>query len=335
MTIGIMGLRKPFKRGKYWYCEINRRRVSLRTSEKFEATQIFNGLKREYLAGRLEELQSECKTTLGEFADEYLEWAESTQKIRTFRANRLALDKLLAVAERSKKLDQLNFKPLDALVAKGKKGKLKTSSINNHIRHVRALFNKAVDWGLVEKNPFRGFKELKSEPRPPAFLSAKECVELISSIEDMELRRFVTASLYTGRRRGELFYLKWSDVDFERDCYLVRKSKTHLVRSYPMHPEFRALLKSFDDRQGRVFKRWEHPDTVTGLVKQALINAGHPEMRLHDLRHTFASNLAEAGESLQAIGELLGHTDKRTTEIYAHLSDQHLRDSLKRLKLNV
>ena len=160
-------------------------------------------------------------------------------------------------------------------------------------------------------------------------------MELIDSIRNLDLRRFVTASLYTGRRRGELFYLEWADIDFDRDCYLVRKSKSHLVKSYPMHPEFRAVLESFDNRQGRVFNRWEHPDTLTGLVKQALIDAGHPEMRLHDLRHTFASNLAEAGESLQTIGELLGHTDKRTTEIYSHLSDQHLRASLNRLKLDV
>ncbi|GAB7023787.1 tyrosine-type recombinase/integrase [Salidesulfovibrio brasiliensis] len=335
MTMGIMGLREPFKRGSVWYYEVNRKRMSLRTSKKSEAKLLFAEIKRQYLAGRLEELKEEESTvSLGEFEDEYLEWAESTQEPKTFKANRLALRKLLEVEKRSVFLEKLGFKSLDTLVAKCKGKKLKTTTINVYIRHVRAVFNKAVDWGYVNENPFKGYKELRTAKRPPAFLSAQECTNLIKSIEDMDLRRFVIALLYTGRRRGELFALEWADIDFERDCYLVRKSKTHLAKRYPMHPEFRAILESFDDRQGRVFKCFGHPDTLTGLVKQALVDAGHPDMRLHDLRHSFASNLAEAGESLQAIGELLGHTDKRTTEIYAHLSDHHLRASLNRLKLD-
>lgn len=334
MKVGIMGLRKPFKRGNKWYYEINRKRMSLRTSKKSEAMQLFAEIVRLYQSGRLEELkQEECKVSLGQFEDEYLVWAESTQEPKTFQANRLALRKLLMVEERSVQLEGLGVRSLDNLVAKCKGNNLKSTTINNYIRHIRAVFNKAVDWDYVKENPFKGYKELRAAKRPPAFLSAQECTNLIKSIEDTELRRFVIALLYTGRRRGELFALEWADIDFERDCYLVRKSKTHLAKRYPMHPEFRAVLKSFDDRQGRVFKCWGHPDTLTGLVKKALVNAGHPDMRLHDLRHTFASNLAEAGESLQAIGELLGHTDKRTTEIYAHLSDQHIRASLNRLKL--
>jgi integrase len=336
MNIGIMGLREPFKRGKIWYYEINRKRMSLRTSNKSEAKQLFAEIKRQFLAGRLEELKEEgCKVSLGQFESEYLDWAESCQEPKTFQANRLALRKLLEVETRSVLLEGLGFRSLDNMVAWCKGKNLKATTINNYIRHVRAVFNKAVDWDYVKENPFKGYKELRAAKRPPAFLSAQECTNLIKSIGDFNLRRYVVALLYTGRRRGELFALEWADIDFERDCYLVRKSKTHLVRRYPMHPEFRAVLESFDDRQGRVFKCWGHPDTLTGLVKKALVDAGHPAMRLHDLRHTFASNLAEAGESLQAIGELLGHTDKRTTEIYAHLSDQHLRASLRRLKLTV
>ncbi|WP_419782090.1 tyrosine-type recombinase/integrase [Maridesulfovibrio sp.] len=111
----------------------------------------------------------------------------------------------------------------------------------------------------------------------------------------------------------------------------MRRSKPHLSKHYPMHPTFRKVLESYEERTGRVFKKWLHIDTISKHVKMALINAGFEYFRLHDLRHTFASNLAEAGESLHSIGELLGHTDKRTTEIYAHLSSGHLTQSIQKL----
>lgn len=333
MKESIMGLRQPFKRGATWYFEFNRKRLSLRTQSKTEAYKLYNEIKREYLAGRWQLAEEKKVPSLGQFITEYLEWAEAVQPKRTFMANRLALKKLFALEGASKPLDQLGPKTIDRLVADCRKKKLKTNSINNYIRHIRAVLNKSVEWEYLTENPFRRCKELKSTKRPPAYLSAEESRRFLASIEDQDIRRLVLSFLCTGRRRSELLALDWADIDFEHERYLIRRSKTHLARTYPMHPSFRAVLETFADREGRVFKRWQHPDTITGLVKAELIKAGFDKLRLHDLRHSFASNLAEEGIPLQTIGELLGHTDKRTTEIYAHLSDRHLRNSLNKLTL--
>ena len=331
MNKSIMAIRKPFKRGNFWYYEINRKRVSLKTKDKAKALRIFNEIKREYLAGRLKQLTKEKSVSLGDFAAEYLEWAETTQIYKTFRANRLALNKILAIESASKRLDQLSPKTIDKLIAQSRKKKLKPASINNYISHARMVMNKAVEWKYVKENPFASCKLVKKTRRPPAFLSPEQCTEFLASVADTELKKLIISYLFTGRRREELFNLEWADIDFERNSYLIRRSKTHLSKHYPMHPAFREVLESYEDRTGRVFKKWLHIDTISKHVKQALINAGFENFRLHDLRHTFASNLAEAGESLHSIGELLGHTDKRTTEIYAHLSSGHLTQSIQKL----
>ena len=151
----------------------------------------------------------------------------------------------------------------------------------------------------------------------------------LASIADMDERRILTAYIYSGRRRAELCRLRWDDVDFEREQYFVGKSKAHPSKWYPMHPLFLAVLESMPSREGRVFSRWEHPDSITHLAKRALRGAGYPEMNLHKMRHTFATLLQDQGVDLGTIGALLGHTDKRATEIYAHVTDTRQRDALR------
>jgi integrase len=76
--------------------------------------------------------------------------------------------------------------------------------------------------------------------------------------------------------------------------------------------------------QGRIFKRWSHPDTISKVIKRALKDAGLEHLTLHSLRHTFASQAIMQGRTLRDVQDLLGHTESRTTEIYAHLADEHL-----------
>lgn len=333
MTSLRMSLRKPFQRGKHWYYELNRRRISLRTTDKSVAMRLFNEIKRLYLAGRLSELTSECRATLGEFEKEYLKWAEQALGHSTFRANNLALAKVVAHAGRSTRLDRLGPKTMDAIIAQCRGAKLSTASINVYIRHTRAVFNKAVDWGYVQANPFRRCKELPKDRRPPSYLAQADMARVMASIKDIDLRRLVAAYLATGRRRSELLALTWADVDLDAGKYYVRRSKTHLSAWFPINDTLRSILLAIGPGEGRIFARWEHPDTVSHRVKDALKKAGFGHLKLHDLRHSFAAAFVEAGGSLKALQDLLGHTEYRTTEIYAHVGDDHLRQEVNRVKI--
>ena len=162
----IMSLRPPFKlpgKPSYYY-EIDRRRRSLKTSNKEEATRLFNAIKREYLNGRLLHFSGECSVTIGEFADEYLEWAEKVQPMQTYRANKKALGKLIEVEGRILKLNLLTLKAIDRMRVKN--AHYKATSLNVYIRHLKSIFNKPVEWGYLKINPFKGAKQIPEEKKP-------------------------------------------------------------------------------------------------------------------------------------------------------------------------
>jgi integrase len=310
-------------RGIY-YVEINGKRRSLRTRDKTIARRFYNQIKREYLAGKIHELTGRCTVNVGRYRDEFLEWAENVQPKNTFRANRLALSKLIHYAGEKITLDRISKKHLDAMVAEAMIAGLSIASINNYIRHARTSLNKAVEWGYISRNPLAGAKELPREKKPAAFLDQKAAVRFLKSIKDMDLRRIATALIATGRRRSELLALEWKDVNLKAGQYLIRKSKNHLSRWYPINKMFRTVLVAIGTGEGRVFHRWSHPDTVSKKIKKALNDAGRRHLTLHSLRHTFASLQVMQGRDLKTIQELLGHSEIKTTQIYTHLTQTHL-----------
>jgi len=317
-----MRLGKRQSNGVYFVEFDNKKRVSLKTRNADEAKRLFNRYRKEWLAGKLSRISGECSKTLEEFRKEYVEWAEAIQPRSTFRSNRLALDKLIHYAGKSCKLDKVGIKHIDQMKADLKK--LSPNSINNYIRHARVVMNKAKEWGYVQVNPLSAVKQVKSERHPPAFLDRKQASEFIASIKDIDLRRLVVAYLTTGRRRSELLNLEWKDVCEDGSRYLLRVSKTNSGQWFPGNSMFRAVLNSIGRGTGRVFKRWEHPDTLSHKIKEALKESGFGHLRLHDLRHSFASIKIMEGYSLKQVGELLGHTSMTATQIYSHLSDDHL-----------
>lgn len=331
MQLTMRLFRKP---SGVYYAEFERgKRRSLKTDDPAEAKKLFTELKRQYLSGRLAEIRGECRATLLFFAREYEAWASEALPEKSFKANRLALRKLIFHAG-DLPLDQLTGRHTDAIIQQSRRDGLTTASINNYLRHAKSVLNKAVEWGYIRINPLRMVKELPKERKPPRYISAKELSLFLASIADVDLRRIVVALVTTGRRRAELLRLEWEDIDREGKKYLIRTSKTHLSRHYPLSPGFESALDSLEgERKGRIFKRWQHPDTLTHLVKEELTRAGFPTLRLHDLRHTFASLYMESGGGLRSLQDLLGHTEYRTTEIYAHLSDDHLQEEISRVKI--
>ena len=309
-----------------WYIEYERGKwKSLRTRDRAKARQLYKIHKEEVFEGRLKTLRNICEITLGQYQDEFEKWSELNQTHSTYKANRLALKKLMHETGPDIKLDKLSLKHIDDMISTARRKKISPHSINNYIRHTRASMNKAIEWGYIKKNPFRNAREIKTERRPAAYLhTQKDITKFLASIADADKRRLATAYIATGRRRNELLNLLWKDIDLDAGRYLVRKSKTHLTSWYPINSVFKAVLESMQRGPGRVFSRWSHPDTISHILKQALKDAGYGAMRLHDLRSTFASQVLMQGSTLKDVQELLGHTDIRTTEIYAHLTQEHL-----------
>ena len=308
-----------------WYVESNGKRVSLKTRDSRSARKAYKKLEREYLRGKVAWLVGECTKTLKQFRTEFLEWAEAVQPKSTFRANRLALDKLIDQCGEHCKLDQVSHKHIDQMIAEHLSCGIKRSSVNNYIRHSKAVLSKAVDWDYIKSNPLRNVKQLSVPKKQPKFIEKSAIPKFLNSIDDIELRKLLTASIVTGRRRKELLGLEWRDIDFDNKRYVVRHSKIHLEKIYPINSMFLTVLKSIGQGKPneKIFKLW-HKDTVSKKTTAALRKAGIANLTLHNLRDTFASLKAEDGATIFEIKELLGHSDIRCTLIYAHLTDNYL-----------
>jgi integrase len=193
----------------------------------------------------------------------------------------------------------------------------------------------AVDRGLRADNPAKGVK------KPPVrkmqrFLSEAEMGQLADALNEEERatgNAIVVSAIrllaLTGCMRSEIIDLKWSNVDFERRMLLLDDSKTREKAIY-LSPPAVAILSGLPRMAGNEYAfAGERVERLTSAVDKVWSRvrgrAGLPGVRLHDLRHSYASFGAAAQLGLPVIGRLLGHSQSQTTLRYAHLSADPLR----------
>ena len=200
---------------------------------------------------------------------------------------------------------------------------------------VSTIFVFAVERSLCAGNPARGVKKAPVR-KVERFLSESEIAQLAEAL-DAEVERSgnpypsaaIRLLLLTGCRRGEIVNLFWDHVDFERECLRLPDSKTGAKIVYLNAPA-RALLQQLPRMANnpRVIPGTRADSAGAAIEKawaSARATAGLADIRLHDLRHSFASVGAAGGLSLPIIGALLGHKHTTTTARYAHLSADPLR----------
>jgi len=219
----------------------------------------------------------------------------------------------------------------------------------NYVRRVLSCaLNLAEGWGWRGKgsNPCRDVRRFKVTNRE-RYLSRSELARLSEALAEGERtgvyrQEFITAVrllLLTGCRCGEIRTLCWKDVDFERQCLRLSESKTGSKVVYLSAPAVEVLAGI--EREGS--NPWVLPGAkpgkplsdIGGPWRKLRAEVGLDDVRLHDLRHTFASLGVGMGLSLQMVGKLLGHSNASTTEIYAHLADDPVREANERIGAEV
>lgn len=200
------------------------------------------------------------------------------------------------------------------------------------------IFSWGIREGHTHANPVAGVERAKDR-QSERFLSATELARLGESIEHAAREGANPKGLavirllsLTGARKGEIEGLRWSEVDFERGCLRLGDSKTG-QKVIPVGAGPLAILNGLVEERDKdspfVFPAAGDSEAhYSGTPKVWLrvrTLAGLHDVRLHDLRHTFASLAAARGESLLMIGKLLGHADVKTTARYAHLADDPIR----------
>ncbi|MGM0574641.1 MAG: tyrosine-type recombinase/integrase [Myxococcota bacterium] len=208
-----------------------------------------------------------------------------------------------------------------------------------------SIFTFAVARGLRPDNPARGVKRFPDQKRE-RFLSEVERARLGEALSEAEAEGVNPSAInairllaLTGCRRSEVLGLRWEWVDFDFGCLRLPDSKTR-AKVVPLGAPAAKLLGRLPRVEGNphVFPGAEPGEPFKGLQKvwrRIRERAGLEDVRLHDLRHTFASVGAEGGSSLVIIGAILGHRHAATTSRYAHLSDDPVKAQADRIAARI
>jgi len=212
--------------------------------------------------------------------------------------------------------------------------KLAPGSCNRILVMTRYLFNLAIKWETagIKTNPTSGFPLIPDHNKRERYLTHEEAQRLYQELTKSRnpmLKFVVPMLILTGARKREVLDAKWEDIDFLRNSWRIHTTKTGGARHIPLSEGAITLLKSIPRRPNSewVFGNPNTGKPFTNIFSSwdtARKNAGLKEVRIHDLRHSFASFVVNAGRSLYDVQHLLGHTQVKTTQRYAHLSQDTL-----------
>lgn len=298
---------------------------------------------------------------LGDFINEtYLPWFTTHHKAPKAK---LPFNQFKHLFE--KRLDKVTAWDIQSWRSKRHKDGLSASTSNRYIGTLKAMFNRAVEWEIIDANPIAKVKKQKSdsraivryltpdeEERLRASLRSRDrrlaksnpfyndkqfvCLEAILGGYQDHIHPMILLLINTGMRRGEMFNLRWQDVDFDNKRITVvgNTSKTGQTRYIPLNVEAFNVITMWQKQtlktSGYVFigKNKQRFTNIDKAWKVLLRDAKINDFRLHDLRHHFASRLVSSGVDLNSVRELLGHTDIKMTLRYAHLAPAHLSDAV-------
>lgn len=211
------------------------------------------------------------------------------------------------------------------------------STINRHFAFLRHVFTLAIKDNKLSRNPVSGVTFFP-ESNNTRFLNDEELTRL-RNVLPTDKWAWVALAIETGLRQTEQFSLQWKWVDLDNSVLTIPMSKSGKTRHVPLSEGAKMLLRSFDSflRSPFVFPSVHdplkplNPDSfIESVYQPGLRKAGIQGSVWHSLRHTAASRRVMAGVDLFSVGKVLGHQDIKTTMRYAHLSPEHLRETVNR-----
>jgi integrase len=272
---------------------------------------------------------------------QYLTWAKTNKKENSYKRD-ITNSKVLLSYFCGKKLNNVTHAlaekyqslRIDGLLVAPGRAKTKAVSpatVNRETVMLKHMYRKAVEWGYLISNPIQNVKKLKEPPGRVRYVKPAEWQRLLSACSS-DTRNLVIFARHTGLRRSEIFNLQWEDIDWDTKQMTIRsrKNNTHMIIPiknlvFNMLTRMRMNATSmfvFPGKDGN--RRATHKTGFKAACRRAKIT----DLRFHDLRHTFASDLVNSGSDIKTIQALMGHKNIVSTLRYVHPTAQHMREAI-------
>ncbi len=275
------------------------------------------------------------ETTLGEMVSIYMERYSKVRK-KTWQYDERDLRRFVGHWF-NRNLSTITKQDVQALHEKvGKENGLYQA--NRLLARIQGLYNKAIEWGWEGINPAQGVKKFKEKSRD-RFLHPDELPRFFESLDaesNDTIRDYIYVSLFTGVRKSNVLSMRWEDIHFDRQEWLVPETKNGDSLRVHLVDTVIAILKSRFQKYGKQQWVFEGPGKTGHLVepkagwKRILQKAGIKDLRIHDLRRTLGSWQAATGANSYMIGQSLGHKSPHSTAVYARLNLDPVRVSVEK-----
>ena len=349
-----------------------RRWVSLNTASKHEAEDRLHKLLAEAQDGGL---PRNSRLTVAEFLRAWLDDVKAPRlRLRSIDGYRDIIEKHLVPAFGQTRLAALRPEHIQAYYARlvsegGGDGPLAAQTVLHHHTMLRAALKHAVRTGLLPRNPTDAVEAPRPVRHETRTLAAEEAAGFVEAIAGSRWHVFVALALTTGMRRGELCGLRWSDVGFENGRLAVRqtvarvrgkglvfeptksrRSERPIAVSSAMCELLRAHRGQQEEERQEAQPLWQDhslvfprpdgrpmdPTAVSHEFSKLLEKVGLSHVRLHDLRHTMATLLLEAGVHPKVVQERAGHaTIGITLDLYSHVQPTIQEEAARRIEAAV
>lgn len=348
--------RGVYKRGSKWCIRYSYKGKTVReTIGKYEyAVKAYHARKAQIAEGAFEQqygfrVQKQKLPTFMEFADKFLEdYCDAPHRKVSLRRNYVNDLKALIPFFGTMRLDEITkwhvqkFRTERAKqIAKCTGKVISPKTVNRSLASLKRMFNVAKSWGLIKENPVLGIEMFPEKQTKLEYLMPEECRRLIDAADNY-FKPILTMAIHTGMRKGEILGLKWNQGDLRN--MLIRLDESKTVRTQLEYvPLGRTVCKILAklERQGEyVFymERGEGPlRDIRRPFRKALEKSGiaaerkrggKSPLRFHDLRHTTTSNMAMVRIPLDVVQRQLRHKCITTTQRYAHLSPDYMREAI-------